>query len=616
MLSHLLSRFWWLITFALYLPIFFLPLPPRFESHGIEIADELFLIIGCTLIYFAFLRVGWLYRTISLSATLTIFTLPLLRVWETAASGQNLILGLLPFLDAGGYYSDALRLMAGKWFADEGVYRPLFSTFLATLLKLMNGNLQVAVTIFVIIFSLGVFSLAVEVNEAFGAEAGVALIGFLQFFYRQIAGAPMTEQLGVPIGAFGLALLIRAVRGRNKWFYLSGLFLLSSALLMRAGAYVVLPALMIFGLFQFTGKRKEVLVNGLLLFFAAAVPWGMEALVHRLVTPPGTVASANFAFTLYGQARGGWGWRAMYLDHPELLIMPKFEVGRVAYQYAFEEIKRNPFGLVQGLTRALVNFFTPAYLFNVFQVQNSNTNLILQILSFALFLAGLWFVWKQRTNPIYALLLAGFAGIVLSVPFLPPWDGGVWWGGIRVHSATLGFHLIVTGIGLSELTRMFRRSASPAPMRTYQSKNSFWILGLVVVFTAVIGAYFVKSTATTLRLESPSCAKSEIPVHFLLSPGSFIRVVDNDSGFETRVPIVLIKHVERSMSDFIYGDFAFIPRRINQRAVFTYTNDLTTGQSMWIIGPPEMADSTGKPITACGKRIEVPHNVIYITEFK
>ena len=152
MLSRLLSRFWWLIAFALYLPIFFLPLPPRFESHGIEIADELFLIIGCTLIYFAFLRVGWLYRTISLSATLTIFTLPLLRVWETAASGQNLILGLLPFLDAGGYYSDALRLMAGKWFADEGVYRPLFSTFLATLLKLMNGNLQVAVTIFVSFF--------------------------------------------------------------------------------------------------------------------------------------------------------------------------------------------------------------------------------------------------------------------------------------------------------------------------------------------------------------------------------------------------------------------------------------------------------------------------------
>jgi hypothetical protein len=621
MLNRFLSRFWFLVAFVLYLPIYLLPLPPQLVTRGIAVTDELLLILFCALIYVAFVRDGWMWKALGLAATLILFTLPLLRVWKTAASGNNMVLGLMPFIDAQGFYSDSLRLMAGRLFENTGTYRPLFSVFLATLLKLGNGNLQMSVAILAIIFALGVFSLAAEARNAFGAWAGVALIVFLQFFYRQFVGATMTEQLGVPLGAFGLTALLQAMRKNNLWYFLAGLFLLSFALLVRSGAYFVLPALMLFGWVRFTKDKKSFFINAFLLFIAVALPWGIDSLVRSRVAPPDAVVSGNFAFHLYGQARGGEGWRDIYREHPELKGLPMAEVGRVAYQYAFEEIKKNPFGLVQGAVTSLGKFFSPIYLFDVFQTRNPIINFILQILSFILFLAGLWFVWKKRAIPTYALLLACLAGILLSVPFVPPWDGGPWWGGIRIHSATLGVHLLITGIGLAGLLRLIPARLIPSPKETAAENGSlFWILGFTLAVIVLIAPSVIQSTVMTPEPRTLTCANGEIQAKFPLSTGAFLEIAANNSGLRTNVPIVLVKDLNQSLVGFNYGEVSYILRRINQEAVFLVTNDLVTGTPMWVIGPPALANSAGRTITACGKLNQVPvnnlPNVFYVNSFQ
>lgn len=622
-MTRLLSRIWVLIAFAFYLPLFFIPLPPAFESRGIDLVDELLLVVLCALILFAFLRQGWLWKAVALAATMTAFTLPLWRAWETATSGHNLMLGLLPFVDANGYYADALRLLSGNLFSAPGVYRPLFTTFLAVFLKVLDGNLQVAAVLFAVFTALGIFSLAMEARRTYGVWPAVALIYFVQFFYRQYVGAPMTEQLGVPLGAFGLTALIQATQKRNRWLYICALFLLSLGLTVRAGAYFALPALLLYGLYLFKENRKTFFISGALFALAILIPIGMDALVRGWVVTPGAVTSGNFALTLYGQAMGGKGWRSIFVDHPQLYSVPMFELGAPAYKYAFEAIRSNPLGLVQGSLKALVNFFSPAYLFNVIQIRNQMVTLVLQIIAFVFFLVGLWVVWRKRKDSLYALLLILLAGIIISVPFLPPFDGGAWWGGIRVHGATLGVHLIVTGIGLSALLQKI-----PLPMLQLRNKtpddggNLFWMLGFALAIFTIIGALVIRPTGQPADLKPIACAAGEDVAYFRLSPGSYLRIERDDSGLETYVPVVLMKHVDRNMRDFPHGEFAFVPRRINERALFTTTVDWVSTDPLWVIAPPEMAALEGNLVAICGRKVEVwgaidfPLNVFYVSTFQ
>ena len=106
--SQIFSKFWFLIAIGIYSIIFFLPLPPNITSNGIQMIDELIILLACIAIYISFKKKGrgWLILVVVL--ILTIFTLPLLRIWQSAESNYNLVLGLLPWSDAAGYFSDAI----------------------------------------------------------------------------------------------------------------------------------------------------------------------------------------------------------------------------------------------------------------------------------------------------------------------------------------------------------------------------------------------------------------------------------------------------------------------------------------------------------------------------
>jgi len=620
MLNRLLSRFWFLVAFALYLLIFLVPLPPQLLVRGISITDELLLILLVGLIFLAFQREGWQWKTLALTSTLILFTWPLLRVWETVASGNNMVFGLLPFIDAQGFYSDSLLLIAGKLFQNEAAYRPMFSVLLAALLKLTNGNLQFSVGFLAFLVGLSVYSMASELRVSFGPVTAAAVIVFLQFFYRQFTGATMTEQLGLPMGAFGLTALLQSVRKNNFWLYLAGVFLIALGLIARAGAYFVLPAFMLYGWVHFTTNRKSFFINAMLLFLAVAVPWEMDSFIRSRVTPPSSVAVGNFAFHLYGQAHGGDGWRQIYLDHPELRGRPTAEVGRIAYQYAFDEIKQNPFGLVKGAALAIAKFFSPIYLFDVFQIRNSQVNSVLQFVSFGLFLLGLWIAWVNRKTPAYAILLIGLVGSVASAPFIPPWDGGLWWGGIRIHSATLGIHLSIAGTGLAGLIRLITRR--PARVENEPRRvggESFWTFGIVLAVVILVAPLAIQSSVATLEPDSITCSPGETQARFALSYGAFL-MVEKDESIRTYVPVARVSDLMESFNGFDYGQVTFVLRHVNENEVFLMTNDLLTDRPLWIAGPPAMVKLAGQTVEACGKFTDIPvpnvPDFFYVSEYK
>src|SRR4029077_312574 len=102
------------------------------------------------------------------------------------------------------------------------------------------------------------------------------------------------------------------------------------------------------------------------------------------------------------------------------------------YRAAWEYFREHPSDLFIGFARAYRDFFLSGW-------QNGEgwyywLNLILRLATITLITVGLVRLFKDISSNFSALLLAGFIGVFLSIPFLPPVDGGV-----RFYASTMPF---------------------------------------------------------------------------------------------------------------------------------------------------------------------------------
>ncbi len=129
----------------------------------------------------------------------------------------------------------------------------------------------------------------------------------------------MSENLGVALGALGFGLLWRGASTKSILYIWSGLLTTTLALNARAGAFFMLPLLILW-----TGwlLRENKIISWKFLFISAsAVILGfvLNLLLARLIAVPPGVPFANFSYTLYGLASGGKSWAYVFEAHPEVL---------------------------------------------------------------------------------------------------------------------------------------------------------------------------------------------------------------------------------------------------------------------------------------------------------
>jgi hypothetical protein len=597
---------WIALIAILYGALFLIPLPPQFKRHGIFLTDELILLLLLALVFFTFRHPGRGAKYIRLGLILVILALPLLRLWETAESSWNIILGLLPWADATEYYFDVNRLLQGGLFSAFSGRRPMFASLLAVILTLSHQSLQITLVIFTIINALAVFLLVEEIHSSLGPVAAIVALYLSQFFYRPFAGTTLTEQLGYPLGILALIVLMRAVKSSKAGLFALGLLLLTYSLLVRAGAFFILPVLIVFAVFHFGRNKRGYVKIALLMFAAVTLPVLSNTWLGRSVASPEAVAFANFADTLYGQARGGVRWTQAAIDHPELAGMTEPARSQLLYRLTFEEIKRNPFGMARGSLKAWTDFLRPGPwgAFGFLTLGNRGIDFIVQLAAALLFLVGVWLLWKDRKQPLAQLMLVFWIGIFLSIPFLPPIDAG-----IRPYAATAALLFLPVCYVLS-----------PAAFNSLMVQNEHRNLpvgissglALILVVIALLGAPLLKLSTHPVQVQSSTCAADRIPISFRLNPGSYILFSTRTDGQETKVPIVLLEDVRRSFDDFPYSEFAALMRKIKQPALLAVTSDVSTGQGMWIVAPAELNMQNNQIISACAKLEFATYPVMYV----
>jgi hypothetical protein len=457
---------------------------------------------------------GWGPALVMLSLLMA-FLLILFGSWQAGESNFFFIGGLLPYSDAHGYYSDALRLLHGWRFSEFSSRRPLFPALLAVLLAATGINLPLTLISLTIVSSLALGFAVREVRRQAGTSVGVLMLLCLFMFYRRYIGSTLTEHLGFSFGCLAFCFLWRGAALQRPTPVLFGLFLLALGLSARAGAFLIIPALVLWAGVQFPGvnRRSLKIVAGALA--AALLGFAANALLLREVGISGA-AYSNFSYTLYGLVHGG-DWSLVLRQHPELAPLTDMERTSRIYALAWAGVRANPLALVSGALRAWRAFLTggssawysfPQYLSPEWALVPQATRpddwqILLRIRDLwawisgagprlwaialqAGALAGILVLWRNRRSALTALTAAAWVGIFLSVPFAPPWDAE----NMRAYAATMPFLALlpVLGVGLRQRQPMERWAPDPQPLSWAMADlTALSLLLIVVQFLGPVG---------------------------------------------------------------------------------------------------------------------------------
>jgi len=427
--------------------------------------------------------------------------------WQAGVSDGFLLGGLLPYSDAQGYYNDALRLLSGRRFTIFSSRRPLFATFLAGLLRLTDLDLRVALIVLMGMSAVAICFAVREVRRTLGVGSGIFMLLCLFMFYRRYIGTTLTEHLGITFGCFAFCLIWRGAVAARLGPVLVGLFFLSLGLNARAGAFLILPAIACWAAWDLRGPSRSLLrilgsaTAAILLGFA------VNGLVLQVVAIPGA-AYSNFSYVLYGLVFGG-NWILALQQHPELVTLAPLDQANQVYALVWGQIEAHPLSLVTGCFNAWKAFFIgrsgtwfsfilylsplwtdmrEAFLAEGMAAFNLPRDLWMLLDVAArefwivalngLLIAGVLVLMRNRHNRLARLHIAAWAGILLSVPFVPPWDAD----NMRAYAATMAFIVTLPLMGLS-----YRRQPSAAWWRDPETTPPAFRAPVIVFAVSLLG---------------------------------------------------------------------------------------------------------------------------------
>ena len=593
----------WLIPAILFWLVLASEIPYSFTQYFHQFVPVLFLAI-LFLFYLSFRLKGELSVLMGFGLSMLLFALALSFLWTSGFSDNFLIGGLLPYKDAKNYYIGANLLLNGLPIrvAGQALGRPLFPGFLSSLLLLTGQNLKVALAVLVQLAGIGLYLSARQVRHAMGALAATLYITFMVFYFQLFAGYAMSESLGFIGGCFGFALLWHAAQNR-KWFdLLIGLSLLMVVVSARAGAFFIFPLLALWAGWVFRGaKRASIFVVIVVVIVLVAGYFIANVVYPRLLGVPEGSSFGNFAYTLYGQVRGGIGW------HSAIDELGTRNPSRV-FQAAWDVFLANPSGFLRGVTKAYTDFFLPGEN-SIFMFGRDAPDLILWFLTIAVLLRGLYLLVFKLRSDVSTLLLAGFIGIFLSIPFLPPIDGGN-----RFYASTMPFFFALLAVGVSR----FIPDETPAT-----AKNELFSLRFVSVSLLVLAILLPPITlraSTRPPLNVPACPPEQRPFVLKINMGSYIDLVRDENASCGLAPEICLddfrKHnTEMQIDDFYQGldslaassqvGISIIPAINLLDGYFQYF--VTTGSQVRNASSHEL-------LSGCAARIQTENQRIFLIE--
>jgi len=501
------------------------------------------------LILFALFSLTFIYKTKwgdlpRVALVFLLFGAPLYWLWRSGQYDTTAIAGIIPIQDMMQYYSDALLLHYGLPLSVFSSRRPLFAGFLSVILKATNENLQLALIVMAVIVVISVLYLAFEIRKVYGSTTAVLVLILIYYCYKGYGfiGKTMTEQLGLPLGVLALALFLQGLRVNKIPPLLLGLLTLTVALNARAGAFFVVPAIIIWGSFH-NPEGKFSIIQAAMFLGSAITGFFLNYLILQGIGNSQGILFENFGHTLYGLTTGYRGWLSLYIDHPG-------SSGRDAWQYIFDVLRKDPGSMLSGILLAYADYLKPETMFRFLYFPPRSQTAVSYIL-FGCTVLGVLRLFKMPKAG--GFLLWVLLGIFASIPFTPPIDDG-----IRALTATIPFSVLILGLPFSQTMENL-----DIKMSGVRSLHAF-TLGLLVL--SIVGPLLIRFNPEPLpNIDPIVCAKGTSQVALWAKPGSYIRLVDDDFISHSMIPDLRVHDLRVSTAknpyDFL-GKISPIFRRL------------------------------------------------------
>lgn len=543
-----------LVGVVIYILFLFFPPPvtitkPFSEFHlGMMVLSVIFFGL-------IFNKRGSFWDTLSLTFVLILFAISLIYKWQTAHYGGQLLGGYFPLSDAGDYHAGAQLLITGNHVTPFSGRRPFFAGFLAVILSLTGSNLHISLGGIVALTAISIYLTAREIQAASNSFGAAVYLMLCYWYYFPFAGTLMTESLGLILGSLALAFLLKATRGGlNLKYFCYGLFSLTIALNVRPGAFLILPALMIWIglLFYKSGRTKYVL---LVLTFIVALGMIANVALNKMIGNPEITTYSKYSEFLYGLVTGGQGWRAMYIDHPG---MTESEI----FKLSIEIFKKDPGLLFKGIAKSFSDYFAPvngAFSFlRLVYVQNNIPDRILWVLLGTGLLTAL-IKYKQEK---YGLILAGFAGIFLSLTFVPPTEAD----DMRIYAVTMPFVFYIISTG-AVVPVSFLEKFLVSPRREEEIGAPPGILNPLtfgILLTCLIGPPLWMMVGHSPKFETPpACPSGQENIYFHVGNQSSILLMQDNDIAESYMPNIRTSDFRNGViSGPIYTFLPFLDREL------------------------------------------------------
>lgn len=342
-------------------------------------------------------------------------------------------------------------LTTGEWCQRRATY----PSFLSGIAWIAQRNIFATLLVQALIVSVAIYVVARRSARLAGI-IGAGLCALLLFRYATVDlfALTMTENAGLVFGSVGLALLLVAAERQGVVWMAMGIAMISIALNARAGAFFVLPFLVLWAGISAHLFRKNVWQWICVASIAILAGFVLQALLVLAVGGSPGSSHGNFSYTLYGLSVGGKGWQQVLVDHPELSGSDAL-MSKEIYTFAWQNIFAQPGLFIQGLQKNAL-LFTSSTTYGVDKLGAWSL----------LFKACWWLAWIplfiNRRDPSYLLIALCSLGVVFSAPLLLG-DGGA-----RVFAATVAVDVMQAAIGFSwagiVLTQGIKQGLLPVPV--------------------------------------------------------------------------------------------------------------------------------------------------------
>jgi hypothetical protein len=523
---------------AAFMLLLIAPPPPFFSRafHQPDWTTWVFLFIFLTLL----LRKkgnGW--ETIQAVVIFGLFAISLIYKWQFAHYDGFIIGGLLPWSDASNYFWDAHLLNLGLNFSPLSTMRPLSTAFLSVMLRLTTGNLMITLACLTLLNALAVFFTLQIVKRLYGSAAASAFILLTYAFYERFSGQTTTEQLGFALGNLALFFLLAGGFTKSLWRALLGLGLLTLALNARAGAFLILPALVLWIALYFVPKKGFLRVAGLAVA-VVVLGFALNLLLVKNIGSKNGVAFSNFSYIVYSLASGNQEWTAVYKDYPnvtEAEVMP----------LAIQKIRQNPGLLIKGIVAAYGDYFKLSYGAFSFIYPDSPPDspriwVYIPLWGFTLVgLASAALHWRER---LAGLVLFSFLGIFASASMAAPLISN----SMRAYAATIPFTALWVAVGISVIfvraKKLLMQKESDSieniglPYHKLVLSLSALLIVLAVPAPFLLKAFPVKVSGPSISLLQPACGSAQELIQGFVFKDTSIILIQDDAASESYMPFI------------------------------------------------------------------------------